>query len=190
MNLDTIYVVITTHLSIHRRLDQMFTEALVTPHKLVLESGALPGLARCTDDSYNRDKMRFIFSEHMSRFPLMMEPNHPEPAARIQPAICDTPNPFEVHVAVIGRIHSGKTAIIRELENTLIADGIPREHITRQSLDYTSTDPEWSAKQQAECLANMATRKVVILFQHPRRFTDPNELFTRCAYPKRLSQRS
>lgn len=189
MNRDTIYVIITTHLIVHRHMNYLFTEAL-TPHKLEVTSGRRPGLPTFVGDAYSPETLRFNISEHVMQSPLRMEPEHPQRPLRIMPAISDTPMQGQINIAVVGATHSGKTAIIRALEAALIADGVPGTNIQRYSLDYPHKDPELPAEQLHECLANMLTRKVVILFQGPKRMTDVAALMERCGHKNTVPQQS
>jgi hypothetical protein len=180
MNRDTIYVVICTNMIVHRRLNRAFTEALNAFENLVVESGPLPGLPTYIGDPWQPESMRFVMTEHMLNRSLRMDDTQPQPSDQIMPALSDTPLMSHVNISVIGAVHAGKTAIIRALEKTLLAEGIPVDRIERYSMDGPNGDPVMTPEQERECVDRMQARKVMFLFHQPKRTSSCDAIMGRC----------
>ncbi|ARV77467.1 hypothetical protein FDI21_gp244 [Pseudomonas phage Noxifer] len=190
MNADTIYVVIVANRIIQRRLSKLFNAALAC-HDLNVTESSVPGLPTFIEDPYNRETMRFQFSEHALRLPMVAVCARNEGHEDIvTPPIPDTPFHSQVFISVVGTIHSGKTAVIRELENALKRDEIPEDRICRYTLDYPSDDAVLTTEQHIESIANMRARNIVLLYQPPRRMTHMKDVFTNCGYKFSVSEES
>jgi polynucleotide 5'-kinase involved in rRNA processing len=189
MNRDTIYIVITTNMYIHRKLLAMFTRAL-KPFELEVEAARTPQIPTYASSYFNRDTLKVVISEHMSQYPLRMEPDHPQPAHRIIPPVPDTPFTDHVNIAVIGSVHSGKTSVQELLQNTLLANGIPVDNILLHSLDHGIGPRLLSLEEQADCIRKMPARKIMFLFQSPKRATDASALMERCGVRKTVPEQT
>jgi hypothetical protein len=188
MQESVIYVVITTHLLIHRRLLNLFTGAMQKHPNIDTNAGPLPGLPTYTGDPYDRNSMQFVFSEHLTTQPLMMDTTEGERPNRVMPAIPYAPLGHQVLISVLGRTHTGKTTVIRELEAALLEDEVPANHIQRFTLDHPSPDIDLSSPDNATCIARMKARRIVFLFQKPQRDSDLTDVLMRCGATKRPTQ--
>lgn len=190
MNRDTIYVAIHTHLFIHARLNQLFTEALEKFDNLAVESGPLPGLPTYAGEPWQPAVMRFIMTEHMLSRPFRLDESQPEISSDIRPVVPDSPLPHQINIAIIGAVHAGKTAIVRALEKALLGDEVKPEHIERYSLDGVAGDPVLTPEQEQECIERMHARRVVLLFPKLRRTTSCDALMTRSGLGTTIPQQS
>jgi len=191
MQESVIYVVITTHLPINRRLLSLFTASLQQHPGLEISAGPVPGTPTFVDDPYDRRNMRFVFSEHIAAIDLTLIDESAASESmrnRIMPAVPDAPVGKQVLISVIGRVHCGKTAVIRELARALRHDDINAGNITRYTLDHPESDPALTPEENAACIAKMSARRIVFLFQKPRRETDLSDLLMQCGATKQPSK--
>jgi hypothetical protein len=189
MNRDTIYIVITTNMYIHRKLLAMFTRAL-KPFDLEVEAARTPQTPTYAYSGFDRDTIKVVISEHMAQYPCRMDSTHPDPAHRIIPPIPDTPFTDHVNIAVIGGVHSGKTSVQELLQNTLLANGVPVDSILLHSLDHGIGPRLFSLEEQADCIRQMQARKIMFLFQNPKRATDTSALMERCGVRKTVPEQT
>lgn len=180
MNRETIYIVITVMSTLHRKLADLFSAELLKYPDLEVAIGPIPEGSPFYNSPATVAEVQYVLSEHMLISSFQLDPNAEAAPARIRPGIHEVMSFKDVQVAVIGSPHYGKTAIINVIDNALHGAGVPREAITRISLDHPHEDYRPDAAGLGEHIANMQARKVQILFQIPRLSSSVDELMARC----------